>query len=449
MAMIKQLMAISICALTISACGGGGGGGSTTSTMAPERRNPNLMARDFVEAPNTAKSSNMAATAALIGLLQDSETLCLRRSADGTSDCANVQGKTVLATVQNTRLTELLNNNSEFDALRVPFATGFSVARDVGGKSNDPTRGIDRWWRAGWTGKGVKVAHIDDFAEASGEVNLFGNDLVIASHGFTTQFITRQIAPEIDAFPQQIATEPDSFEGNGRLESSIFNHVKDLSERGYNIINASLSLSRIEEVTSNVYRPRAADDWQREVDRAIKLPNFIAAAGSVEAHGALDEDLLMVFSAGNDGEAENTNSQACTGGINECHSWAAAVHQMRRNGTTDAGSRFIFVGAIDVSTNRIKSYSTTAGEMVNDFIVAGDTIFNSDETDNGTSQSAPRVAGVAALMRHRWPSLNGSQLKQLLLQTAEDLGAPGPDATYGHGRLSLDNALSPVGSLSQ
>lgn len=87
--------------------------------------------------------------------------------------------------------------------------------------------------------------------------------------------------------------------------------------------------------------------------------------------------------------------------------------------------------------------------MVNDFIVAGDSVYNTNETGNGTSQATPRVVGVAALMRHRWPRLDGAQLKQLLLQTAEDLGETGPDATYGHGRLSLDNALSPVGGLSR
>lgn len=447
MAGIRHLTAITICALTISACGGGGGGGRPSDT--PDRMNPNLTVNDLVEALGSAKSSNAAATGALVRLLQDDNALCLRRAADDTPNCEELHGKTVLTAPQNTALTGLLGSNGEYDDLRATFPNGFSVAKDVGGKSNDPTKGIDLWWNAGWTGKGVKVAHIDDFAEATGEVDLFGNGAVLAAHGFTTQFITLQIAPEITSLRRQITDEDDTFDGHTRFEKSFFGHVKDLSENGYNIINASLSLSRIEETATDVFRPRAADDWQREVDRAIKLPEFIAAAGSVDADDALDEDLLVVFSAGNDGAAENSNSQACTGGINECHSWAAAVHQMRRNGTADAGSRFIFVGAIDVSTGRIKDYSTTAGQMVNDFIVAGDTIFDAREQDNGTSQSAPRVAGAAALMRHRWPSLDGSQLKQLLLQTAEDLGAPGPDAIYGRGRLSLENALSPVGSLSR
>jgi len=43
---------------------------------------------------------------------------------------------------------------------------------------------------------------------------------------------------------------------------------------------------------------------------------------------------------------------------------------MRRDGNADAGNRFLFVGSVDVDTNTIKDYSTTAGDMTHDFIVA-------------------------------------------------------------------------------
>jgi len=89
---------------------------------------------------------------------------------------------------------------------------------------------------------------------------------------------------------------------------------------------------------------------------------------------------------------------ACGGGIKECNLWAAAIDKMRRDGNADAGNRFLFVGSVDVYTNTIKDYSTTAGDMTHDFIVAGDRIFNTDEEDNGTSQAAPRVAGAAVFI---------------------------------------------------
>ena len=59
----------------------------------------------------------------------------------------------------------------------------------------------------------------------------------------------------------------------------------------------------------------------------------------------------------------------------------------------------------------------------------------------GTSASAPLVAGVAALMISVNPSLTGSQVRDLIKQSADDLGAPGWDPGYGSGRVRADKAL--------
>ena len=59
----------------------------------------------------------------------------------------------------------------------------------------------------------------------------------------------------------------------------------------------------------------------------------------------------------------------------------------------------------------------------------------------GTSAAAPLVSGVAALIKSVNPSLTNSQMKQILLDTADDLGAPGKDEYYGTGRLNAYKAL--------
>lgn len=118
MAGIGHLTAITICALTVSACGGGG---SSRSSDTPDRMTPNFLANDLVEAPDSAKSSNAAATGALIRLLQDANTLCLRHAADDTPNCEELHGKTVLTAAQNTALTGLLGSNGEYDDLRAIF----------------------------------------------------------------------------------------------------------------------------------------------------------------------------------------------------------------------------------------------------------------------------------------------------------------------------------------
>ena len=61
---------------------------------------------------------------------------------------------------------------------------------------------------------------------------------------------------------------------------------------------------------------------------------------------------------------------------------------------------------------------------------------------SGTSFSAPVVAGVAALVISANPSLTGSQVTNVLKQSADDLGSPGWDPSYGAGRVNADRAVS-------
>ena len=60
----------------------------------------------------------------------------------------------------------------------------------------------------------------------------------------------------------------------------------------------------------------------------------------------------------------------------------------------------------------------------------------------GTSQASPFVAGVAALVLSREPTLTGQQLRDRLVATADDLGAPGTDPVFGAGRVNALRAVS-------
>jgi thermitase len=61
---------------------------------------------------------------------------------------------------------------------------------------------------------------------------------------------------------------------------------------------------------------------------------------------------------------------------------------------------------------------------------------------SGTSMATPHAAGVAALIRGRFPSLTAAQARSRLDAGVDDLGAPGRDTTFGFGRLNLVKALS-------
>jgi len=63
---------------------------------------------------------------------------------------------------------------------------------------------------------------------------------------------------------------------------------------------------------------------------------------------------------------------------------------------------------------------------------------------DGTSMAGPHVAGVVALMCAANPNLDVETIKQVLMDTAVDLGIPGEDNTYGYGFIDAYEAVLAV-----
>ncbi|MGU5952085.1 autotransporter outer membrane beta-barrel domain-containing protein [Klebsiella pneumoniae] len=59
----------------------------------------------------------------------------------------------------------------------------------------------------------------------------------------------------------------------------------------------------------------------------------------------------------------------------------------------------------------------------------------------GTSMAAPMVSGAAAVLMQRFPYMTASQISNVLLTTATDLGEKGIDDVYGWGKLNLRSAI--------
>lgn len=64
---------------------------------------------------------------------------------------------------------------------------------------------------------------------------------------------------------------------------------------------------------------------------------------------------------------------------------------------------------------------------------------------SGTSMATPAVAGVVALIRSKFPTLNKEQVRAQLEQGTDDLGEKGYDIYFGHGRINVAKALTPAG----
>jgi len=97
----------------------------------------------------------------------------------------------------------------------------------------------------------------------------------------------------------------------------------------------------------------------------------------------------------------------------------------------------IAVGALDQSDERT-SWSNYGEDL--ELIAPGDIIMSTVpggdyEFYSGTSMACPHVAGVAALALSRHPEYTNQEIRDLLVDTADDLGSPGWDEEYGYGRV--------------
>lgn len=109
------------------------------------------------------------------------------------------------------------------------------------------------------------------------------------------------------------------------------------------------------------------------------------------------------------------------------------------------------VGAVYWADDALEPYSSrgpTADGRIKPDIAAPSVVDSAsyvDEGFNGTSAATPHVAGAAALVMQARPEFKGNPqaLAEFFQGLAVDLGDPGPDNTFGAGRLSLGQAPQP------
>jgi subtilisin family serine protease len=154
------------------------------------------------------------------------------------------------------------------------------------------------------------------------------------------------------------------------------------------------------------------------------------------------------FSIGNSGPSSNTTGSpgnvpsACGVGATDSTDTIASFSS-RGPVTWNTPPYVVTYVKADMSAPGVKVYSTVPG---------GDWQWTSPLGDwSGTSMAAPHLSGSVALVRQANPTLSVADIKQLLAQTAVDLGTAGMDNTYGHGRVNtyavVTAALAGIGTL--
>ncbi|MEO0879434.1 MAG: S8 family serine peptidase [Pseudomonadota bacterium] len=185
------------------------------------------------------------------------------------------------------------------------------------------------------------------------------------------------------------------------------------------------------------------------INMSLGVPGYVlhqdlANTFSFPAIQNVSDSTVFVVAAGNEGAVQTTNVTFAS------------------NGSFD---NLLFVGSVDPSKN-ISFFSNTPGDacidqgngctadnrLRNRFLVApGELILVSDNAGgttrlSGTSFAAPLVTGAVSLIHDRWPWLQNfaKETTDIILESAEDLGAPGVDDVYGHGLLDVEAATAPL-----
>jgi hypothetical protein len=119
-----------------------------------------------------------------------------------------------------------------------------------------------------------------------------------------------------------------------------------------------------------------------------------------------------------------------------------------------ADKGLLCVGSVDENRQRsfFSSFGSGLGVMApgGSGLLGPDIISTFNESDTsytelaGTSQAAPHVAGVAALLVSK--GLRGQAVVQRILATASDAGPSGPDPEYGAGIVNARRAVTGLGS---
>lgn len=271
-------------------------------------------------------------------------------------------------------------------------------------------------WQQGWTGRGVKI----------GVADRFNSNGVIDAHGDWVVVVAASVAPEATFTMRDVLSSSTLVGFLGDVDAAY----TYFEQNGYHIINNSFGIERPLRNSSGAYTGALYSDFDDLVNATVAAFDPNSPSG---AQG------FYIFAGGNGADFCPTRR------IENCNWMAAVLDRLRDNGYT-SGDRTIFVGSLDDNSESLAGYSYYAGDLKNDFIVAYDDVFSAGDA-SGTSFAAPRVAGAAALVAHKFPNLSSAQIKQVLLQTSDDLGTPGVDEVYGHGRLNVLNALSPQGTV--
>jgi len=352
--------------------------------------------------------------------------------------------------------------------------------------------GITRAWADGWTGKGVTVAVFDTGIDSNHDdlknqivglkcltVCLDKGEAMVDQHGHGTH-VAGIIAAELNEVGTT-GVAPDAKLLIGKMGDKDGRvHLHELAsmtswavDKGASVINLSSNynvsteyreaLTEIEPglfIVDNDAGDVNAEWGKYGFGNILKTgihTSYVSAVGNSET--------ILVAAAGN---------QAL--GFSTFPAQYAALEE--EDGSHLLGGKILVVGAYDMLTNEIASFSNKAGTTcykineiggcdqkfrVKDYYIMAPGMYmastkaGAGTTDvtlmSGTSMAAPIVTGAVALLKQKWPHIPGDITVKILLDTADKTIPNYDENIHGQGLLDVGEAITfqgeatiPIGS---
>ena len=316
------------------------------------------------------------------------------------------------------RVGVVIDENNIVELAELPFVyfvdaiSAPPTPDDARARSLHRVNGIQNEYLGGrnYTGAGVTVAIADDGAigphiDFTGRVTQF-----LTNSGGTHGDMTAGIMVGAGNLnPRYKGSAPGAHINMYTING--YNHIVDAVNH-YNNLNTVITSTSYTQGSGGVYTTDA-----QAIDQQIRE----------------NPQLMHVFSAGNAGSGWNT----ITGGYKAAKSVIACGN----------------LNGFDVLENSSSRGPTQDGRIKPDLCANGFDQMSTDPDNTyspggGTSAASPSVAAVVTCLYEAYKSLNGgvnppsALIKASMLNSAEDLGNPGPDFQHGWGRVNAFRALT-------
>jgi len=383
--------------------------------------------RSVVEVLRDADMSNPLVREQVVAQIAEIEM----REWEETVEKANRLGIPLRIVEPDGRVLELAGFDGDEPIYKTTFNENAAISAAV-----PPLRGA----QLGLSGAGITVGVWDGGSVRSSHQEFSGGRVILRNPTSVISNHATHVAGTVAA--AGLTADARGMAPSARVDSyNWFNPLSEMASAGAPTANAADQL------------PLANHSWGYAFpDRELWFGRYHSYARDWDALAASLPFFTKFLSAGNDQQREGTKN-----GYDSISSFKLAKNVIAIGAINDAVSS----GSRSPAHGTMSSFSSWGpsddGRIKPDLVANGVSLLSTGSQNNsdyystsGTSMASPSAAGAAALLTELYRRefsnryMRSDMLKALLINTADDLGAPGPDYRYGWGLINAASAAEVI-----